>query len=265
MSIHVREEHLLVISDIHLGNPFFSNKHHIVDFLDYAYRAGASLCINGDGLDIMQTSFTRLARDVPEVFNGFKRIVGSGGSVYYTIGNHDIVLEHFFEDWGLFHLVPFLNVRSGSKRIRIEHGHLYDPFFVRWPNLYAFLTMAAGLMLDVAPSLYRAWIAWENIYYGRVNPHRGDKSIVEGESEAFLQAVIELHSRAFDVVVFGHTHHPGYVDLGNQRYYVNTGSWLTAPIFAEIRGGEVTLRQWPNGTIEPRHVVLEPDLQLATA
>lgn len=262
MTTHIKEDRLLVVSDWHLGNPFCTVKNDIVRFLDYAHQNGFSICINGDGLDIAQTSFARLAGDVPEVFNRIRKILNDGGRVYYTIGNHDIVLEHFFEDWGPFHLVPFLNLRSGSKRIRIEHGHLYDPFFVRSPRLYAIATVLAGMVLGIVPSLFKAWIAWESFLYRRGGKNKALAHAERGENQAFLEAAHELQTRAFDVVIFGHTHHASAVDFGNGHQYVNTGSWLVVPAFAEIVEGDVVLRRWPEGHIEPK---LQPVPEAAPA
>ncbi len=239
------EERLLVISDLHLGNPFCRAKREVVAFLDYAAHMGCSVCINGDGLDIAQTSFTRISAEAPEVFGRFSRIADAGGRVYYVIGNHDIVLEHFFETWGFVQLVPFLNVHSGGRRIRIEHGHLYDPFFISNPRLYEFGTAAAGLLLKVYPPAYRLWVAIEKLR-GRARSRHSTRQGIEGEHQHVIEAVEELIGRGFDTVIFGHTHHLGQVDLGRGRSYIHTGSWMLEPAFAEIAGGRVALRRWPD-------------------
>ena len=244
MITHVEEERLLVISDLHLGNPFCQVKRDVVEFLDYAAACGASVCINGDGLDIMQTSFSRIARDAPEVFARFKKVVAGGARVYYVIGNHDLVLEHFFENWGLLQVVPFLNVTSGGRRIRIEHGHLYDPFYAASPRAFALATAAAGLVLDLWPGAYRLWIAIEKLR-GRARSRRSTRQGIEGEHQHVIEAVEELIGRGFDTVIFGHTHHLGQVELGQGRSYINTGSWMLEPAFAEIADGQVELKPWP--------------------
>ncbi len=243
MITEIEAERLLVISDLHLGNPFCRAKRDVVEFLDYAARSGASVCINGDGLDIMQTSFPRIARDAPEVFARFKKVVAGGGHIYYVIGNHDLVLEHFFENWGLFQVVPFLNVNSGKRRIRIEHGHLYDPFYAASPHAFALATAAAGLVLDIYPGAYRLWIAIEKLR-GRARSRRSIREGIEGEHQHVIEAVEELIGRGFDTVILGHTHHIGEVDLGRGRSYINTGSWMLEPAYAEITAGQVALKPW---------------------
>ena len=135
MITEIRDQKLVVISDLHLGNPFSQAKKSTVEFFYWAAANGYDIVINGDGFEIAQVSFAKIARDVPEVFHAIKSFTNRGRNVYYVIGNHDIVMEHFLNDWGGFKMAPFLNVWSGDKRIRVEHGHLYDPAFVNNPEL----------------------------------------------------------------------------------------------------------------------------------
>lgn len=247
MITEIRDARLVVISDMHLGNPFSQAKNSTVEFFHWAAANGYDVVINGDGFEIAQVSFTKIARDVPEVFHAIKTFTSRGRNIYYVIGNHDIVLENFLNDWGGFKMAPFLNVWSKDLRIRVEHGHLYDPFFVRNPEVYEFCTWLAGFALKLHPSLYRMWIAFEKFK----SKHFWKKSEggIVGEHAAFREAAIELSRRGFDVVVFGHTHHAGQASLPEGRRYFNTGSWLMGTPFLEIRDGEVSLRRWERDSV----------------
>jgi UDP-2,3-diacylglucosamine pyrophosphatase LpxH len=238
----IRQRKLVVISDLHLGNPFSKAKKPTVDFLYWAADRGYDVVINGDGFEIAQVSFSKIARDVPEVFHAIKSVTARGRSIYYVIGKHDIVLENFLNDWGGFKMAPFLNVWSGEKRIRVEHGHLYDPFFVRNPELYEFLTWFAGFALKVHPSFYKLWIAIERLH-SRLFWRAGQSGIV-GEHPAFWEAARELADRGFDAVVFGHTHHAGQSELPGGSEYFNTGSWLMGTPYLLIDDGKVELKRW---------------------
>jgi UDP-2,3-diacylglucosamine pyrophosphatase LpxH len=254
MITEIRNRKILVISDLHLGNPFSKAKNPTVEFLHWAARNDYDVIINGDGFEIAQVSFSKIARDVPEVFHALKSYTAKGRSIYYVIGNHDIVLENFLNDFGGFKMAPFLNIWSGSKRIRVEHGHLYDPFFVRNPELYEFCTWLAGFALKLHPSLYKLWIKWEKLkskfFWEKV------EGGITGENAKFREAAIELSQRGFDVVVFGHTHHAGSADLPEGKKYYNTGSWLMGTPFLEINEGTITLRRWQRGS-ESTHEMLE--------
>lgn len=242
MITEIRDAKLAVISDLHLGNPFSKAKNATVEFLYWAARNEYDVVINGDGFEIAQVSFSKIATDVPEVFHALKSFTSRGRNVYYVIGNHDIVLENFLNDWGGFKMAPFLNVWSGDQRIRIEHGHLYDPFFVRNPELYEFLTWFAGIALKLHPSLYKMWIAFEKMK-SKLFWERSESGI-PGEHKAFFGAATELAQRGFDAVVFGHTHHAGATTLPGGAKYFNTGSWLMGTPFLDIADGQMVMRRW---------------------
>lgn len=277
MITDIHAEKLLVISDLHLGNPFSQAKRPTVEFLNWAAANGYDIAINGDGFEIAQVSFTRIAKDVPEVFHALKSFTASGRSLYYVIGNHDIVLENFLNDWGGFKMAPFLNVKSGGKRIRVEHGHLYDPSFVNNPELYEFLTWAAGLALQLNPSLYKVWIAFEKFKSRYLWGKKDLKSLaaaiegapqthIPGEHPAFREAALELSVRGFDSIVFGHTHHAGEVLLETGSRYYNSGSWLIGTPFIHIDDGLVTVEKWnrdwrPKPTLQSKPSELRQTLE----
>ena len=243
MLTNICEDRLIIISDLHLGNPACFSKRKIVEFLAYAADNDYNLCINGDGFDIAQTSFVRLAQEVPEVFKQFRRFEKKNLKVYYVIGNHDMVLEHFFEDWYLFTLAPFLNVTSGDLRVRIEHGHLYDSFFIKMPELYEFVTHIAGFFLNMTPWWYKFWMGFEKMLgYLRQRKIRVQNIVgIVGEAPSISEAARRILERGFDAVVFGHTHHAGEVDINNLKYF-NTGSWLIHTLYVEIIDGAISLK-----------------------
>lgn len=240
MLTSINAQKLVVISDLHLGNPFSETAHITMKFLKWAAAQGYDICINGDGLEMAQASYIKIVTEMPEVIRTMKEISKRGRTIYYTVGNHDMSLEHFLEDWGLLKVSPFLNVTSGNLRIRVEHGHLYDPFFVKYPELYEYLTHLGGVVLKISPRFYKLWISFEK-WRARA---RAKKTGIIGEPPEFAVAAHEISRRGFDYVVFGHTHHPGEVILENQKVYLNPGSWLLSTHYVEINNGQVTLREW---------------------
>ena len=240
MIIDAEEERLFVISDLHLGNPSSTARGRLVEFLDYARITGTSVCINGDGFEMLQTSFTRLASDAVPVLNALRRHMRDGNRVYYLVGNHDISLEHFLEDWLFTQIAPFLNLRSGDSLIRIEHGHLYDPWFVRSPRTYELSARLAGFALLVHPDIYSA--------YAHVQAKAGARRRGVPPDEA---AADMLLARGFDTVIFGHTHNPRDVELAD-GHYVNSGNWLRGSSYVEIDHGKVELKKWESWRLDSR-------------
>jgi UDP-2,3-diacylglucosamine pyrophosphatase LpxH len=240
MITNIRSDKMVVISDMHLGNPFSKARERVLPFIHWAANSGYDICINGDGLEIAQASFSKIAVEVPELLRAIGQVSRAGRNVYYIIGNHDILLEHFLEDWGMMKVSPFLNVTSGDKRIRIEHGHIYDPFFIKHPRLYEAATFFGGLVLKIWPNFYRGWISFERFK----SRWRARKLGIVGEHPSFQEAANEISKRGFDSVIFGHTHHPGQRQLDNGVMYYNPGSWMRQSQYVVIDSGEVKLTEF---------------------
>jgi UDP-2,3-diacylglucosamine hydrolase len=246
----VREERLAVVSDVHLGNPSFRARRPFLEFLRFAFENGASVCINGDGVDMMHVSLRRLSKDLATCSGRFVSFARAGLRVYYVVGNHDVVLEHFLSDWGVVNVVPFLNVVSGDQRIRIEHGHLYDDLYLGYPHIYGMVTWVGGMALRIHPAAFRVFSRScgmlgaladipKKLRRGAAAPRERP---VHGERPCYFDAAEEIANRGFDAVVFGHTHRPGETDLGDGRRYFNTGAWLNDPHYLQIDAGVMRLR-----------------------
>jgi UDP-2,3-diacylglucosamine pyrophosphatase LpxH len=252
MITNIHEPRLLVTSDTHIGNHFCHARPGLIQLLNYAQANKYNVCINGDGIDVLQTSVKKMSIETAALLREFRRIAAEI-TIYYTVGNHDIVLEHCLGDWGGLHFVPFLNVTSGNKRIRIEHGHLYDPFLMKHPELQPALTRFIGFCARLHPWLYTLDEPFKRLRYRYVNrllrinqrPTGRSADWRDDENPSFLEAAEELAQRGFDFVIFGHTHHAGVVPLnGNRASYVNPGSWFQEPHYIVINDGDVSLKPW---------------------
>lgn len=244
-NIFVKEDNLCLTGDIHLGNPFFEQSKSFASFLDYLCDNNLSLCINGDGLDILQLSFAGISLDLPPILEHLELIASRGLKIYYIIGNHDIYLEKFWHRWKNFVIVPFLDVISGDKRIHIEHGHLYDNFFLNHPTAYTRLTVLVGFFLKISPPLYRIWDRCYNKFLGLLarRKHLTEEQFVD--TPELIVGARDLLQRGFDIVVFGHSHCVGQLTMQGYGQYFNTGSWMRYPNhFVEIRKGTPELKTW---------------------
>ncbi|MGB0684171.1 MAG: UDP-2,3-diacylglucosamine diphosphatase [Magnetovibrionaceae bacterium] len=250
MITDIRADGLIVISDLHVGSPYFGAMRQTLEIIDYAVQKRFDLCLNGDVFDIVQASVGKLAHTGSEVIHALQLMQDHGLKVYYVVGNHDIILENFFESWKLMQLSPFLNLVSGDRRIRIEHGHLYDPAFTRNPGLYQVLTGAAGLGLKIFPGIYKLYNAYLACRYRPPKEIFSDTEsrlpihLWANESDHFLDGARALMERGFDDVVFGHTHRQTVIDMGQGCRYFNTGAWFARGYFLEIQNGGVALRRW---------------------
>lgn len=244
--IQANEEHLCVISDLHLGNPAFLKTDYLRSFLNHLSKKGSSLCINGDGIDLLQCSTRKLAKDLRSAVKSLKEFISRGSKkIYYVLGNHDIHSEPYLEEFGIFSFTPFLEVVSGGRRIHIEHGHIYDQRYHYFPKLYHNLAKILGKLLIISPKLFHLFFKIEWFFHEwknrRVNGH--DSIMVDAHSN--FSAARELFAKGFDIVILAHTHLHGLKVLENGKIFANAGAWTSDKThYLEIKKGSIRLREW---------------------
>jgi UDP-2,3-diacylglucosamine pyrophosphatase LpxH len=251
MKTTVRENRMLVVSDVHMGNRLLSTRRAFTQFVQFALENRYSICINGDGIDIVQLSLSQLVSDITPSLGLFLKFGENDLRIYYTVGNHDLALEHFLSDVGRMRMVPFLSVASGDQRIRVEHGHMYDDMFLRFPRIYASFMIIGRLAIGVGPGAYKAMHSFNDgfvhfsewllsgfgLFKKKKEVHAGGSII--GERDCFREGAIASGSRGFDAVVFGHTHSPGSYTIADGVKYYNTGAWFSDPHCVAIDEGKI--------------------------
>ena len=235
MIVDIDDDHVIVVSDLHIGSPASTATQRLPALLDHVIDRGANLCINGDGFDLLQGTWPRLFADGLPVLRRLRDLRARGHRVYYTLGNHDIAFEHLLSELPDLVVAPFLNLRSGDRRVRIEHGHLQEPFYARFPELYELGGRASRWLLLAGGDAYRGWSAAE-----RWLDHRRRAN---ADDYPYYRAAAALFGRGFDAVVFGHTHHPELTERPG-GLFVNCGDWLTNGTYVEIDHGAISLHRW---------------------
>jgi UDP-2,3-diacylglucosamine pyrophosphatase LpxH len=244
--ILVNEDHLCVISDLHLGNPAFMRTDYLKSFTKYLSRNGVSLCINGDFIDLLQSSAPKLVRDLQSAIKSLKDFLSQGGKkIYFVRGNHDIHLEAYLADLGIFSVMPCLEVISGDRRIHIEHGHIYDQRFLHFPRLYLHLAWVLGKLLKLSPKFFHLYFKIEWYLQELINKKvKGCKNALL-DAPGNLRAALKLFTRGFDIVILGHTHRPGLHILEGDKIFANAGAWTSEKIhYLEVQQGVIGLNEW---------------------
>lgn len=251
MKTAVRENRMLVVSDIHMGNRLHRTRREFTAFVQFALDHRYSVCINGDGIDIAQLSLSLLVSDLTPSLGLFLKFWENDLRIYYTVGNHDIALEHFLTDVGRMKVVPFLSVSSGDKRIRVEHGHMYDDMFLRFPRIYYAFTLIGRLAIGISPKFYLALHAGNDAFvafsewglsgFGLFKKKEAPptENWIKGERACFREGAEASGSRGFDAVIFGHTHFEGTATLSDGIKYYNTGGWFGDPYCVAIDNGRL--------------------------
>jgi UDP-2,3-diacylglucosamine pyrophosphatase LpxH len=241
----VNEDHFCVISDLHLGNPAFTKRDYLSSFLRFLSKQGASLCINGDGFDLLQSPAAKFAQDLQSAVKSFKDFLSPGQNrVYYVNGNHDIDSAIYLAKTGIGRGSPFLNLRSGNRRIHIEHGHRFDGRFKRFPRLYIHLARVLGKLLRVSPKFFHLYFKIEWCLYDLLSKSNGDRCSLF-DTPRNLTGAANFFTRGFDIVILAHTHRHGIHIMEDGKILANAGAWTSERIhYLEVKEGAVRLKEW---------------------
>lgn len=230
---------------MHLGNPVFNKRDSLHSFLRFIGKKGASLCINGDGFDSLQSSAAKLELDLGSAFKSIKEFLSEGSrKIYYVHGNHDRHWETYLANSCLSAALPFLDVVSGDRRIHIEHGHLYDRRFQQFPRLHQQVATILGKLLKISPQFFHLFFYLQWWLCG-VNKKGNGPDNPLFDVPRNLNAASELFRQGFDIVILAHSHRHGLFMMEDGKVFANAGAWTADRMhYLEIKRGAINLKEW---------------------
>lgn len=262
------------VGDLHLGdrgrNDAFRDKDELfIDFLKESERACDALVFMGDAFDVPQAwSLKSIVRAHPKVMQAIESMARRVPT-YFVRGNHDWKLN-YQQLFPHAHLCEALAVGDTL----VWHGHRLDRFchpdraFHRWAiAIHHALERAFGFEFrvplwehDTWQNRVGHWLGWQYaLHLRRTAPlwralgwgaraEEGEEFIrywsraVWGDANAlFPKASKLIRQGPYQAMVCGHTHLAGQVALGEDRYYVNAGSWAFA---------KAEFATWENGSFK---------------
>lgn len=235
----------LFISDIHLGLQDKITEREkerlLVKFLVYAQENCSELFIAGDLFDywfeykrVYQKGFFRTLTALQDLTN-------SGVKVHYFIGNHDFLHRDFFTaEIGVeLHEDGIEKILNG-KRFFIAHG---DGLV---KNDMGYNILKSVLRNKVLQKLY----SLIHPDLGVSLASRTSKSSREytsqkdyGEIDGLFEAAKNKIDLGFDFVLFGHLHKRIF-EKYKEGFYVNLGSWLSAPCYGIFSDNKFEIVDW---------------------
>ncbi len=273
---------LYVVSDVHLGDgsrsdSFVGKDHEFLAFLEDVRREGVHLVIAGDIVDFPQAlTFTRVLRAHGPVLHALSSMAGEGG-VTYVWGNHDIDIS-LYRDLLRWDVCSAVEV---GDHLRIEHGHHYDPHIAGNEWRAAWITLGHHLVeralgtwirtpLGEFYTLSNRWVWWTvRRWTQAIEPaHRwlAARGLPDpGERyRAFLRYWLRtqvgdpmcifpgVRERAIahgpGILLTGHSHLPGVVEVADGVQVANTGSWtFRSATYARWDGRNVEIRDHLTG------------------
>ncbi|MBN1334575.1 MAG: hypothetical protein JXB39_01290 [Deltaproteobacteria bacterium] len=258
--VHLPEDcPLYVVSDVHLGDgsrsdAFVAKDREFLAFLEEVRREGIHLVIAGDIVDFPQAiTFTRVLKAHGPVFHALSQMAQEAG-VTYIWGNHDIDIS-LYRDLLRWDVCSAVEV---GDRLRVEHGHRYDPHIAGNEWQAAWTTLLHHLLERVLGTWIRTplaefytlanrWLWWAAGRWTQVvGPvHHGLETLgLPGPGEryrAFLRYWLRTQvgdpmcifsgvreqalAHGPGILLTGHSHLPGVVEIAPGVQVANSGSW----------------------------------------
>ena len=232
------------VSDIHITSPTCERARTFLSFLRALSReAGAThLVLLGDIFDLWVADHDYFIDKYRDIVNEIRRLQNEGIEITYFEGNHDLHLEHFWQDrLGLtVHGGPAY-VEMGGRTVRLEHGDQMDPddtgyrflrWFLRTPPIRFLVRHLPGALIarigDRASAASRDYTS---------NTKTIDRDSAIGKIRAHARKAYA--ERPFDLIISGHVHIRDDCRLeadGSTFRSVNLGSWLDAPCYFRLDG-----------------------------
>jgi len=149
----------------------------------------------------------------------------SGTRLVYLSGNHDFWLGDFLKNSIGFEIhTDFFTDEINGKKIFVSHGDLYTKNDLRYKVYRRFIRQ--NWIKNILSLLHPNFCLALTQKVSRTSRNRKDNEpTARRKEEGQIQKAQKL-SKQYDLIVFGHSHNPLQMTLGNATY-INTGDWLS--------------------------------------
>lgn len=218
----------VIISDIHLGsnNCQAKNVCRLLEQIGEGKLALSRLILNGDVFNT--TDFRRLSKDHWKILSLLSRL-SEKIDIIWLCGNHD-------GSGGAFATLPGIPIKddyileSGSERILILHGHIFDDFI----NNHPILTWLADCMYSFLQRIDRTH------YFAKLAKHRS-KTFLRVAKKVEEEAIELARRKDCTAICCGHTH-AAVAHTEQPIAYFNAGCWTELPCtYLTVASGTVRL------------------------
>ncbi len=228
------------MSDAHIRTDRSQRCRVLVDFLVRTGPRITDLYILGDLFEIWFEYGIVMPKGYFGLLAALRSLLDQGKKIHYVLGNHEIAVGRFFDDFGfVVHRGPVV-VEVDGRSVLLAHGHGIDR---------------------------RAWTTvWDHILRSKMN-HRMYRLIHPGiglrlaqqvaylsrkqrPSEGLMKTLEDYARRQLsevDVVILAHSHVPVFHEFPDNKYYINAGDWINHFSYVVIDGKRISLEYYDEG------------------
>ena len=165
-------------------------------------------------------------------------LIQNGVTVHYILGNHEVMTGSLLTDFG-FQIYRDSTIQHiDGKQVFLAHGHKVDRRL--WTTAWELL-----LTSDFNHKLYElvhpdigVFLAQGIAYLSRKqrrSPYR---------ASALLERFAKDTLNDVDCVVLAHTHVPAFKRYPDNKFYINTGNWVTDFSYGVMDNGRISLKYY---------------------
>jgi UDP-2,3-diacylglucosamine hydrolase len=238
---------VLLASDVHLGPIRSDRERDFLAWLECAASNASRIVLNGDLFDFWFEYRRGPTRGYDDVLASLRRIVEQGVPVTLMGGNHDWWGGAYLRDEiGVEFLQDPVKRDIAGRRALLAHGDGLGKGDLGYLMLrsvlrgratrWAFGELPPSVGDLIARAVSRTGRKWDE--WGEHQQARAEA--LEAWAESQLQADPEL-----ELVLLGHSHQPGIVEVAEGQWYVNSGDWVRHRSYVTLEAGrEPQLAEW---------------------
>jgi UDP-2,3-diacylglucosamine pyrophosphatase LpxH len=235
----------VILSDLHLGSDN-CQAHALCTLLQGIAKdeiPTAQLILNGDVFDSID--FRRLKKSHWKVLSLIRKL-SDRIDIVWVCGNHDGSAEIISHLLGVSVRDEYI-LESGSRRVLLFHGHIYDDFMDNHP------------ILSWLGDVIYAFLQWiDSTHHLAKVAKKSSKSFLRCAQKIMEGAMSRAAGQDCDAVCCGHTHHATVNTEGPVHYY-NSGCWTELPCtYLTVADGQIELRTFESTESLGEEAGLEP-------
>ena len=218
----------VIVSDIHLkyfeDEEALERKLKVEAFFKSLIGKIDCLILAGDIFDLWIEWETVIIKNYFSTLKILSEIKDSGCKIIFLTGNHDFWLDKFLQTnifVEIYH--DFYESVVNEKRIFVSHGDLYTKNDIRYKIfrkvIRSFIVKGFCKILNPNIVLYLG-----NKISRSSRSRKIDDNLIKKKEQGLLLQARKL-SENYDLIIFGHTHNPVKIELGN-ALYINCGDWI---------------------------------------